>query len=141
MRTTWIALLMAALISVRVSAQTPLGTDFTYQGQLKGSGALVAGSADFQFSLFDAETGGTMVAPMLLKENVGIVNGLFKVAMDFGAGAFNGDARWIQVAVRSPTGSGGFTTLTPRQPVTVAPHATYAKYSESTRGISVDANE
>jgi hypothetical protein len=37
------------------------------------------------------------------------------MAMDFGAGAFNGDGRWLEVPVRSPAGSGAYTTLTPRQ--------------------------
>ena len=115
------------------SAQTPLGTDLTYQGRLKQSGMPAISNADFQCSLFDAETGGAMVAPMLLKENVGIVDGLFSVSLDFGIDALNGEGRWLQVAVRSPAGSGGFTTLSPRQPFTVATYARYAKYSESTR--------
>src|SRR5258706_13261040 len=133
-----IALSLCTLIRVAASsAQTPLGDEFTYQGRLAGSGIPAIGNADFQFSLLDAQTGRTMVAPMLLKQDVALIDRVFTVALDFGAAAFNGDARWIEVAVRTPAGAGGFTTLNPRQPITAAPHATYAKYSETTRGISV----
>src|ERR1041384_4890669 len=97
-------------------------------------------TADIQFSLFDAVTAGSQVGVAVSKANVNIVHGLFTLSLDFGTAAFNGDARWIEVAVRSPAGAGGFTTLAPRQPITVTPHATYAKYSETTRGISVDAS-
>jgi len=56
-----------------------------------------------------------------------VSNGLFTVPLDFGSAAFTGDARWLEVAVRCPAGSGSYTTLTPRQPLTAAPYALYAK--------------
>lgn len=136
-----LSIMYVAATAMRSPAQTPLGTDFTYQGQLKRAGMPAVSTADIQFSLFDAVTGGSQVGSTVSKANVHIVNGLFTLALDFGASALNGDARWIQIAVRSPAGSGGFATLDPRQPITAAPYARYAKYSETTRGISVDANE
>jgi len=57
------------------------------------------------------------------------------LSLDFGAAAFSGDARWLQVAVRSPAGTGSFTTLTPRQPLTGTPHSTF---SIQTRGLTVN---
>lgn len=45
------------------------------------------------------------------------------VSLEFGASAFTGDKRWLEIAVRSPAGSGSFTTLTPRQPLTASPYA------------------
>lgn len=114
--------------------QTPLGTDFTYQGRLSASGLPAVTSADFQFALFDAQTGGAQTGSTLFKENVALSGGVFTVSLDFGAAAFNGTARWLEVGVRSPAGSGGFTTLAPRQPLTAAP------YSLQTRGIAVDAS-
>src|SRR5205823_1688788 len=42
--------------------------------------------------------------------------------LDFGTGAFQGSARWLELAVR-PTGGGTFTTLSPRQALTAAPYA------------------
>ncbi|MBK8271271.1 MAG: hypothetical protein IPK83_24315 [Planctomycetes bacterium] len=116
-------------------AQTPLSSEFTYQGSLKASGLPALTTADFQFTLFDAVTGGAQDTPMLSKNNVALVDGTFTLALDFGGAPFSGNARWLQVAVRSPAGAGAFTTLAPRQPITAAPNATY---SSNTRGIVVD---
>src|SRR5437773_3420699 len=98
------SILCIAAIALPSTAQTPLGTDFTYQGQLKASGLSAISAADFQFSLFNTQTGGVQVSPMLPKDNVGVLNGLFTTSLDFGVAAFNGEARWLEVAVRSPAG-------------------------------------
>jgi len=129
-----VGLILFTSTGSRVIAQTPLGTDFTYQGRLTASGLPAVSNADFEFTLFDAETEGVQVGALVSRINVGVVDGVFTTGLNFGAVAFNGDARWLQVAVRSPAGTGGFTTLTPRQPVTAAP------YSLQTRGITVDEN-
>ena len=40
----------------------PMGTAFTYQGQLIKNGEPVNGTCDFRFILYDAQTGDTIVA-------------------------------------------------------------------------------
>lgn len=50
-------------------------------------------------------------------------NGLFTVTLDFGAAAFPGNDRWLDIAVRPGTSSGAYTALTPRQPITSTPYA------------------
>ena len=57
---------------------------------------------------------------------VPVTNGLFRVALDFGAAAFTGPARWLEIGVRTNGSSGEFATLTPRQPITPTPHALFA---------------
>ncbi len=103
-----------------VGIQALMGTAFTYQGQLRKDGSPVNDTCDFQFSLYD-DSGGS---PIGVRTTTGITvtNGLFTVQLDFGAGAFQGDARWLEVAVRC-TGDTGYLTLSPRQPLTPAPYA------------------
>ncbi|HXF68556.1 MAG TPA: hypothetical protein VNK89_02010, partial [Thermoflexus sp.] len=111
-----------------VSAQAALGTAFTYQGQLKSGGSPVNGNCDFQFSLWDAASGGTQVGTTQTRTGVAVSGGYFTIPdLDFGAGAFQGDARWLEVAVRCPAGGGSYTTLSPRQALTAAPYALYSK--------------
>ncbi len=98
------------------------GTAFTYQGQLKNNGALVNGSCDLAFRLYDDASAGTLVGSPIT-QTIPITNGLFTTQLDFGANAFTGDSRWLDLQVRCPTGVGGFTALSPRQPLTPAPYA------------------
>ncbi len=106
-------------------AQSPAGTAFTYQGQLKENGAPVnTTTGSFRLYLYDAETGGNQVGYTVIS-GVTISNGLFTLRPDFGAGAFDGEARWLEVRVYK-TGT-GWVTLTPRQKVTPAPQAQYAE--------------
>ncbi len=116
-----------AQANVSVGYATPLGTAFTYQGQLQQGGNPVNGTCDLRFGLWDALSGGLAVGSLLERPAVNVTNGLLSVAdLDFGA-AFAGDARWLEVAVRCPAGSGSYTTLAPRQALTPAPYAIYAR--------------
>ena len=49
----------ACLGCVTTALATPLGTTFTYQGQLNDNGAPANANYDFQFSLFTGASGGT----------------------------------------------------------------------------------
>lgn len=116
--------------------QAPLGTAFSYQGQLTSGGTPVNGRCDFQFRLFDGPDGGGQVGPTLERTGVDVTNGFFVVQLDFGASAFDGNARYLEVGVRCPSGSGAaYTQLSPRQPITPAPYAIYAAASGSARSL------
>lgn len=112
-----------------VSIQALMGTAFTYQGQLKKDDGPVNGNCDLQFSLWDAAgsgsppSGGTQIGATQTRSNVSLTNGLFTVPLNFGSTAFTGDARWLQITVRCPAGSGSYTALSPRQSLTPAPYA------------------
>lgn len=113
---------------LRADAQAPLETGFVYQGQLMESGAPADGLYDVRILLYDSATGGALVAGPICSEDVAVVDSLITIPIDFGAAAFNGDSRWLQISVRRDTGlscasSSGFTMLNPRQPVTATPYA------------------
>ncbi len=107
------------------AAQT--GTGFTFQGQLQDGAAPVNATCDIQAGLWDAETGGAQVGSTQTVTDVAVTNGRFTLTLNaggqFGATAFNGQARWLQIAVRCPAGSGSYSTLQPRQSLTAAPYA------------------
>jgi hypothetical protein len=60
-------------------------------------------------------------------KNVPVSEGLFTVPLDFGAGVFTGDARWLEIGVRPGLSSGAYTLLSPRQALTATPYALYAQ--------------
>ena len=101
-----------------------MGTAFTYQGQLRKNGVPVNATCSFQFSLFDGPgVGATQIGTTQTKSGVSVTNGLFTIPdLDFGSGAFNGEARWLAIAVQCP-GDSSHTTLSPRQALTPAPYA------------------
>jgi hypothetical protein len=128
LRTSCIALGLLALISIidlplSASAQV---TAFTYQGRLNDTNNPVNGYYDLQFTLYVAATGSGSVAGPLTRSATPVSNGLFTVTLDFGASAFPGFDRWLEIAVRT-NGSGSFTTLSPRQELTPTPYAITAE--------------
>jgi hypothetical protein len=102
-----------------------LGTGFTYQGQLKSGSAAVNGACDLAFRLYDDPSTGNQIGSAIT-QTIPLTGGLFTTALDFGAGAFNGDGRWLDMQVCCPACSGGFTALNQRQALTAAPYALFA---------------
>jgi hypothetical protein len=113
-----------ATFSLQLSG-AQLGTAFTYQGRLQDVAQPATGSYDLRFTLYDAVSGGGAVGSSLTNTATGVTNGLFTVALDFGATAFTGSARWLAIEVRT-NGGGVFVPLSPRQPLSPAPNAIYA---------------
>lgn len=112
---------LAAVPGPFATAQTPVGTSFTYQGQLKQGGAPADGLFDLQLTLWDDPLGGARVGPALTKLNVPVARGLFTLELDFGD-VFDGGARWLELSV-APAGSPDSTTLAPRQRLSATPYA------------------
>jgi hypothetical protein len=118
---------VAILGSVSGVLAAPLGTGFTYQGQLKRDGAPANGLHDLRFSLYDANAAGAPVGLAYCANNVSVTNGLFTVALDFGA-QFPGEQRFLEIEARVDTGLDcanltGFVILTPRQALIATPYA------------------
>ncbi len=115
----FVPLLLLALLVFTSAAAEAQTTEFTYQGRLVDGSLPADVPHDFEFRLFDAETGGTALGTQT-RLGVPVSNGIFTVRLDFGE-QFDGTARWLEISVK-PAGGPTFTLLTPRQPVTSAPH-------------------
>lgn len=106
------------ILATSAAAQT---TAFTYQGRLSDSAASANATYDLQFTLYDAAD--VTVGSSVVREDVQVTNGVFTVQLDFGAGAFPGADRFLEIAVRRGNETGAFTPLSPRQPITSTPYA------------------
>lgn len=113
-------------VAARLGAAVPLGSAFTYQGRLQDGGGYATGLYEFQASLWDAPAGGNRVGDTNVMAAVPVTNGLFVLSVDFGVGAFNGSARWLNLLVRSNGAAGAPAVLSPRTAVAPAPQALFA---------------
>ncbi len=117
---TSLVILTAAMAGGDVSDQ-----GISYQGRLVQNGTPVTGTADVEFRLFDVESGGValQVIPIFgLAPN----KGLFSVALDFDPAWFDGSDLWLELAVRSPAGTGSYVTVSPRQAVRATAYSLFA---------------
>jgi len=115
---------LVTLLGGLTAQAEPLGTAFTYQGQLQTDSGPANGLYDLRFTLFDAATLGSPVGSPLTNSAVVVSNGYFTVALDFGT-AFT-EARWLEIGVRTNTSPTDFALLTPRQAVTPTPNSIVA---------------
>jgi len=107
-----IALPMLAL-AVCATAQD---STITYQGQLRDGGTPVTGNVNLEFRLYDELTGGNPIGTEIQRLEWPVEDGLFQVELDFGAAAFDGGERFLEVEVNGAP-------LSPRQRVTAVPFA------------------
>ncbi len=100
-------------------------TGFNFQGRLEVDGVPADGTYDFEFRLFDLETGGTQLPTTLatVAQSLVVSNGLFSTLLYFGTDVYDGKARWIEVRARE--GVAEFVTL-PRQQLAPTPYAMFA---------------
>lgn len=132
----------AADAQITPSAPANLGqatpaTGFNFQGMLRNADGVVNGACDFRFMLFSVESGGSALGDPIFRAGLSVVDGIFTTQLDFGA-QFTGAERWLETAVRCPTGSGNYIVLTPRQPVTAVPYALHADSVTNVTGAAGD---
>ncbi len=112
-------MILSFVFAVTAFAQT---SAFTFQGKLNNGGVPANTNFDMRFALFDAAGTGNQVGSTLTLTNVGTVGGIFTVQLDFGADAFTGADRFVEISI-SPAGQNNFVTLAPRQRLTSAPYS------------------
>jgi hypothetical protein len=112
-----------AVTAVFVAPGFAQTTSFVYQGKLHDGGVAATGTYQFQFKLYDASSGGSQVGQTLADVPAAVNGGVFAVNLDFGAAAFSGAARFLEIAVRLNGSGQPYTVLNPRQPISSAPYA------------------
>lgn len=125
-------LTLASLHSARAQ-----GTAFTYDGRLLVNSAPATGNFDMQFKLHPQSGGTNQIGSTLSLSPVGVTNGLFTVALDFG-NVFNGTLMSLEVDVRTNGSSSDYTALLPYQPINSVPYAVRALNAAAYTGAIVD---
>ena len=90
--------LFGALLAA-TGAALAIGTEFTWQGELRESSLPANGSYDFEFRLYAAATGGSPIGPVRSLQAQSISGGLYTALLDFGD-QFTGEPRWLEISVR-----------------------------------------
>ena len=112
----------AALVALLILACPPAAAQdslFSYQGRLDQSGQPFTGEIDLSFLLFDQASSGSQIGTTQSRPDWPVTNGLFQVELDFGATAFDGSDRYLEIRVNG-------TPLQPRQILRPAPIALFA---------------
>jgi len=122
-------LVLLALIIVNItSAQTPVGSEFTYQGSLDVNNTPANGVFDFTFKIFDSTTSGNQIGSDFIADDLMVIDGFFTAVIDFNTTAFVGNKVWMEIYVRNGAESGAFQQLLPRQQITSTPYAIHAQF-------------
>lgn len=127
MKRAFILFVLTLALALTTFAQS---SSFNYQGRLTDGAASANGSYLFTFRLYDAAGAGSQVGSTLTDIPVTVTNGIFSLNLDFGANAFSGGERYLEVSVRK-TANDAPVALTPRQKVGSAPYATRASVANS----------
>jgi len=125
----------------RRAQSAALGTTFTYQGRLVKDDIPVDATCDLQFSLWNANSGSAQVGITHTLSSVTVDDGYFTVVLNdrdqFGDRPFDGDARWLGIAVKCP-GDDDYADLG-RQELTAVPYALHARSTGALQGHPVTA--
>src|SRR5215813_1426659 len=131
---SFLVLLLIWLIVARPAVAQ--STVFTYQGKLSITNTPATGNFDMQFKLFDALIDGNQIGDPITKPTVAVANGVFTVELDFGAGAFDGTPRYLEICVRPADNPNPYTVLAPRQSFTSTPYAMHSANAAAADGLS-----
>lgn len=105
---------------------------FTYQGRLYDAGSPAQGSYDLYFTLYDAVEAGNAVTDVYSMPGVSVVNGYFTANLAFSAAetVYNGQDRWLQIAMLQSGTGNPLTILSPRTGLSAVPYAERARSAD-----------
>ncbi len=122
-----VVLILKSLFHLTIAA--PIGSGFTYQGQLTDGGVPANGQYNIQIALMLTETGGPVALAIREFQTVQVTNGLFTIPdVDFGSAFFDGTQYWLQILVKLSSDPGFHQALLPRQKLSAVPYAVQADF-------------
>jgi hypothetical protein len=77
-------------------------TSSLYEGRLSDSGLPANGQYSMNFNLHASANPGPALFTYIPPQPVNVVSGLFSVVLDFPAGLFDGNDRWLEIFVAPP---------------------------------------
>ena len=69
---------------------------------MQKAGLGVSDACDFEFTLWEEDVIGLQIGATESASAVPVSGGVFTVKLDFGVGVFDGDARFLEIAVECP---------------------------------------
>ncbi|MGE4071619.1 MAG: hypothetical protein AB7E72_10625 [Lysobacterales bacterium] len=118
---------LSLLALVNIAHADPLGSAFTYQGELNVSNQPANGSYDFEIALYSVSSGG-IALDTAVRGDVPVSQGLFSVTLDYTDIPFASSTQYyLELRVRDGASTGSYTTLLPRQPIYATPYAQHAR--------------
>jgi len=112
-----------------ITMAAPVGSRFSYQGQLKDNGSPANGLYDMRFKIYSVLSGSVELGVLEI-DDVEVSNGSFNVELDFGDALFNGDELYLEIGVTEANFPGYF-VLSPRQRINAIPYAIQAEFTEN----------
>jgi hypothetical protein len=97
------------------------------------------GVYDLLLRLFDDPNHGQSLPSSIEVNDVDVMDAYFTVELDFASTVFDGSAKLLHISVQPGDSTDDSTALVPRQQVTPAPYAIYAKTAGGMRAGSVAA--
>ena len=115
-------------------ALVPVTAGFSFAGRL----GVANGTYNLRFQLWDAASAGRLVgSPNTITANLPVVNQQYEAVLNFGATAFRGDARFVEVGWRPASSTAGYTLIAPRTALLATPYALHSTSTGALRGRQV----
>ncbi len=128
--------LLFLVVSFTILA-VPVGSKFSYQGQLQEAGSSVSGVYDMIFSLHN-DSGSTTAITFNEINDVVVTSGLFSVELDFGDLPFDGQEYYLEIKVKQDLAL-AFSLLVPMQRINTVPYAIQSAFVENSSSAWIDA--
>ncbi len=120
MKRAFLVIAIICALSGLAAAQT---TAFNFQGRLNDGSNPANGRYDLQFKLSDVIAGGNQVGAIVSRPNTMLINGVFSTTLDFGAAAFAGGDRFLEIQVRPAGSANAYVILGARQQIMSVPYS------------------